>query len=66
MKEMAKIFKTMGIKRASLMILLILAYSLSAFIPIRFIQRMIDGISINDYEKAFIEIIIGSSSACVK
>lgn len=58
MKEIGKIFKTMGIKKGSLMILLIVAYSLSAFIPIRYIQRMIDGINISNYEKALMEIII--------
>lgn len=57
MKTLMRILVTLRLKRAVFLLLIILAYSFSSFIPILFIQNLIDAVSLSSFDTALIRIL---------
>lgn len=55
---MIHVLKTMGAKRLLFLLIFIFAYSVSAFIPIFFIQRLIDSVGLMATKDAVQNIIL--------
>ena len=49
---MFKVIKKLGLGRFVILLTIIILYSLAAFIPVKFMQSMIDAVYLDSYQKA--------------
>ena len=55
---MFKVIKKLGLGRFVILLTIIILYSLAAFIPVKFMQSMIDAVYLDSYPKAIKQILI--------
>ena len=58
---MFKVIKKLGLGRFVILLTIIILYSLAAFIPVKFMQSMIDAVYLDSYQKAIKQILISGT-----